>query len=133
MFARSATIPFELTRATRLLARLCLSSIFLISGMEKVLSPAATVAEIRSAGLPLPVLGLVLAASIELLCGGALAVGFRLRWTAGILAAFTIVTALVFHTSFADPNQLTHFLKNVAMAGGLLYVAATGEEIRRRS
>jgi len=42
------------------------------------------------------------------------------------MAAFTLVTALVFHSQFADQNQLIHFLKNVAIAGGLLQVAAFG-------
>jgi putative oxidoreductase len=131
MVARSTTTPFDWTRPTRLVARLCLSAIFLISGVEKVISPAATVAEIQSAGLPFAVLGFVVAASIELLCGGALAAGFRVRWTASILAAFTVLTALFFHSSFGDPNQFTHFLKNVAMAGGLLYVVAVGDDTRR--
>lgn len=130
MVAKSTAVDFDWTRPTRLVARLCLSAIFLISGVEKLMAPAATVAEIQSAGLPFPELAFVVAASIELLCGSALAAGFRVRSTASILAAFTVVTALFFHSSFGDPNQLTHFLKNVAMAGGLLYVVAIGENAR---
>jgi putative oxidoreductase len=59
-----------------------------------------------------------------LLCGVALLAGFRVRWAASILASFTVAT--VFHSNFADPNQFTHFLKNVAMTGGLLYVIVPG-------
>jgi putative oxidoreductase len=131
MVAKRTTLSLDWTRPTRLLGRLCLSAIFLISGVGKLLSPAATVAEIRSAGLPFPELGFVLALGIELLCGGALPAGFKLRWTASILAAFTLFTALFFHSSFADPNQLTHFLKNVAITGGLLHVVVIGGDADR--
>jgi putative oxidoreductase len=43
-----------------------------------------------------------------------------------VLAAYTLVAALLFHNHFADPGQMIHFLKNLAMAGGLLYVVARG-------
>jgi putative oxidoreductase len=42
------------------------------------------------------------------------------------LFTFMIPTTLIFHTNFTDQNQLIHFLKNVAMMGGLLYVAVFG-------
>jgi putative oxidoreductase len=37
-----------------------------------------------------------------------------------------IPTTLVFHTNFGDPNQVIHFLKNLSIMGGLLYVARYG-------
>ncbi len=107
------TIEWGLTAT--LVGRICLSAIFLFSGVGKALAPAATIDAIASAGLPLPSLGYALAIAIELLGGAALLAGYKLRWTAGILAAFTLATALIFHSAFADPNQLTHFLKNVAI------------------
>jgi putative oxidoreductase len=128
VISRSAIIKIDWTYATTLVARMCLSTIFLISGLGKLLSPAATIAEIQAAGLPFPELGLGLAAGIELLGGTAVLTGFKLRWAAGILAAFTVVTAIFFHSSFADPNQLMHFLKNVAIAGGLLHVTVATRE-----
>ena len=48
------------------------------------------------------------------------------RIVALVLALFSVVTALAFHTAFADQNQLIHFLKNLAMAGGLLQVVSFG-------
>jgi putative oxidoreductase len=45
---------------------------------------------------------------------------------ASVLALFALVTAFVFHSDFADQNQFIHFLKNVAVAGGLLQVVAFG-------
>jgi putative oxidoreductase len=124
IMASSGALPsFDRTRAVLIVSRLCLSAIFLISGAGKLMAPAATIAEIKSVGLPFPALAFGLAAAIELLCGAALLIGFKLRWTASILAVFAIATAVFFHSNFADPNQFTHFLKNIAIAGGLLHVA----------
>lgn len=120
MVSSSETIKSDWTLPTTVVARLCLSAIFLISGVGKLMAPAATVAAIESVGLPFAELGLAVAIAIELLCGAALAIGYKVRWAAGILAAFTVTTAIFFHSAFADPNQFTHFLKNVAMTGGLL-------------
>jgi putative oxidoreductase len=43
-----------------------------------------------------------------------------------VLAIFCVVTALIFHHALGDQNQMIHFFKNLAMAGGLLQVAAFG-------
>jgi putative oxidoreductase len=131
MISRSAVLKLKWMSSASIAGRLCLSAIFLVSGAGKLMSPQATIAEIQSAGLPLPTLGLVLATAIELLCGIALLFGFRVRWTAAILAAFTMTTAIFFHSAFADPNQFTHFLKNVAITGGLLQAVVLGDATRR--
>ena len=55
-----------------------------------------------------------------------LLVGYRTRLVALVLAAFSIITAIIFHNAFGDQNQFIHFLKNLAMAGGLLQVVAFG-------
>ena len=68
----------------------------------------------------------MLAVVVELGGGILLAVGYRTRIVSLAIAAFTLATALVFHTDFADQNQMIHFLKNIAIAGGLLQVAAFG-------
>jgi peptidoglycan/LPS O-acetylase OafA/YrhL len=70
--------------------------------------------------------GYAVAVATELLGGLALLIGFRVRWAAAILAVFCIATALSFHAHFADQNQLFHFLKNIAMAGGMLQIIAFG-------
>jgi putative oxidoreductase len=119
---------------TAWVGRLCLASIFLISGVRKLLAPGATVADIETAGLPVPWVAFAMAAGIELLCGLALVAGYRLQWSAALLAAFTMVAGLVFHQAVADENQLTHLLKNIAITGGLVHViASTGitQENRR--
>jgi putative oxidoreductase len=131
MVSNVTAIRFDWTHATAIVGRVCLSAIFLISGTGKLVSPAATVAAIESVGLPFAEFGLALAVGIELLCGAALLAGFKVRWAAGILAAFSVTTAISFHSAFADPNQFTHFLKNIAITGGLLFVIVSGRDAIR--
>jgi putative oxidoreductase len=106
--------------------RVLMSALFLASGLGKLAAPAATLATIRAAGLPLPEVSFAAAALVELLGGLLLIAGYRTRLVALALAGFAVATALTFHTALADPNQMFHFLKNVAVAGGLLQVAAFG-------
>lgn len=108
------------------IGRVLLATIFVFSGVGKLLAPAATLGYIQSSGLPLAPLAMAIAVAVELGGGIALALGIQTRLVAAVLAAFSIVTALAFHTSFGDQNQLIHLLKNVAMAGGLLQVVAFG-------
>jgi putative oxidoreductase len=109
-----------------LLGRVLIAAIFVMSGIGKVAAPAATLAYMKAAGLPFAPLGLAVAALIELGGGIALALGYRTRLVATVLAGFAIVTALVFHSALADQNQFIHFFKNVAIAGGLSQVVAFG-------
>jgi putative oxidoreductase len=117
------TTPFP---ALPLVGRILMSAIFLASGAGKLAAPAGTLAMIRTAGLPLPEVSYAAATAVELLGGLLLIAGYRARLVALALAGFSVATALTFHTAFADPNQLIHFLKNLALAGGLLQVAAFG-------
>lgn len=112
--------------STSLLARALLASLFLISGFGKLAAPAATKAYIAYAGLPLPDLAYVIAVVVEVGFGLALLAGYRTRLVAALMALFAVATALAFHDHFGDQNQFIHFLKNLAIAGGLLQVAATG-------
>lgn len=109
-----------------LVGRMLLSTIFLISGVGKVAAPAATIGYIASTGLPFPQLGLAIAVLTELGVGAALLLGYRTRVAAAWLALFCLVTPALFHSSFGDQNQFIHFLKNVAICGGLLQVASFG-------
>lgn len=108
------------------IGRVLLAAIFIFSGIGKVLAPAGTIGYIASSGLPFATLGLAAAVAIELGGGVMLALGIKTRLVAAALAAFSIVTALVFHNALGDQNQLIHFMKNIAMAGGLLQVVAFG-------
>jgi putative oxidoreductase len=117
---------FAYPEAIALLGRVLLSGIFVLSGLGKVAQPGATIAYIAATGLPLAQFAFVAAVLIELGGGIALILGYRTRLVATGLALFSLVTALAFHSALGDQNQLIHFLKNVAIAGGLLQVVAFG-------
>jgi putative oxidoreductase len=106
--------------------RAMISALFLLSGISKVTAPAMTIGYIQAAGLPLPSAAFALSALVEIGGGFALLLGFRTQITAVILFLFTLATAAFFHNHLADQNQFIHFFKNVAIAGGLLNVAAFG-------
>lgn len=61
-----------------------------------------------------------LAIALEFLGGLAVTVGFKTRYAASSLAIFSIAAAVIFYRNFADQMQMILFLKNIAMAGGLL-------------
>lgn len=114
---------------TNLLAavgRLFIALIFIVSGLGKIAAPGATQDYIAAVGLPLPMISYLLAVIVEVGGGIAILVGFQVRITGLVLAVFTLATAVLFHNNLADQNQMIHFLKNVAIAGGLLQVAAFG-------
>lgn len=106
------------------LGRTMLALIFILAGFGKIMDPAGTVGYMQSAGVP----GILLwpTIALELLGGLALAVGFKTRYAAYLLAIFSIAAAVIFHNNFADQMQMILFLKNVAIAGGLLLLATGG-------
>ena len=109
-----------------LVGRILLAAIFVISSLGKIAAPEGTQGYIASVGLPAPMLSYIAAIVIELGGGILLLVGYRTRLVAAGLAAFSIASALIFHHALGDQNQLFHFLKNLAMAGGLIQVVAYG-------
>ena len=114
------------TSVLPLVGRVLLAAIFLVSAFGKLTAPGPTQGFIASVGLPMPVLSYVAAVIIELGGGLMLLAGYRTRLAATVLAAFSVISALVFHHALGDQNQLFHFLKNLAMAGGLVQVIAFG-------
>lgn len=121
--------------ATPLLAplagRFFLSLIFIVSGLGKLTSYGATVAYMDTHGLPMAGLLFVFALLIEIAGGGLLLIGFQARLAALALIVFTIVATLFFHDfwTYAGPErtaQFGHFMKNLAMIGGLLLVIGFG-------
>lgn len=108
------------------IGRILMATIFVVSGVGKLMAPAATIGYIASSGLPFATLGLAVAVAIEVGGGAMLALGLKTRLVAGVLAAFSVVTAFAFHHAISDQNQLIHLLKNITMAGGLLQVVAFG-------
>lgn len=115
-----------MNNAIVLLARLLLAHIFLLAGFGKITDYAGTQGYMESMGVPGALLPLVIVLEI----GGSLALifGFFTRWAALALAAFSVVAALIFHRNFDEQMQMILFMKDFAMAGGmlLLYVHGPG-------
>jgi putative oxidoreductase len=114
------------TNVFAFVGRLLIAALFILGGLGKLAAPEATQGYIASVGLPAPLLGLVIAVVVEAGGGLLLLIGYRARLVSLVLAAFTLILAAIFHKSFADQNQMIHFLKNVAIVGGLLQIAAFG-------
>lgn len=114
-----------------LIGRVLIALLFVPAGFGKLTGFAGVVGYIASVGLPMPQLGALIAIVVELGLGILLLVGYKTRFTAIVLAVFTVVTAVFFHNYWAMPadkayvNQLM-FFKNIAIAGGLLAIAALG-------
>lgn len=114
-----------------LIGRILIALIFLYSGFGKIAGFAGIAGYMTSKGMPMAEF-LVLGALVCELAGGImLVVGWRVHWGALLLIVFMIPVTLLFHNFWAVDaaqyqNQLNHFLKNVAMIGGLLYVMAFG-------
>ena len=106
--------------------RLLIAALYLISGFGKIAAPAITQGYIASAGLPFPLLALLVAIVIEVGGGILLILGYQSRIVATAMAVFTVAAALGFHHNFADQNAMAHFLKNISITGGLLQIAAFG-------
>ncbi len=98
-----------------------------MSGLSKVADYSGTVGLISATKLPLPApVAYAGAVAVEIVCSAMLIVGFRTRVAAAVLALYCVATAVFFHTNFADLDNIIHFLKNVAMTGGLLQIVGFG-------
>jgi len=115
-----------------LVGRILIGLIFLVAGVRKVMGFAGAVAYLTKLGFPAAEATAVIAIIIEI--GGSilLIVGWRTRWAAWLLVLFVVVAAFAAHRfwEITDAgqyyNQMNHFLKNLSIVGGLLYVATFG-------
>jgi putative oxidoreductase len=108
-----------------LAGRILIAALFLMAGVGKLGSGfAATQGYMEAMGVP----GALLPAVIALEIGGAVLVvaGLWTRTAALALAAFTLLSALLFHADFSEQMQQIMFLKNFAIAGGFLFLALKG-------
>ena len=128
----SATIPkVRATPFLPLAGRLCLAAIFILSGAMKFMGWEETAAFMEQHHLPMVNILLPIAALAELTGGLALLFGCLTRLASLGLFLFLIPTTLIFHNfwDFAGAeaqNQMAHFLKNVAIMGGLLLIMGFG-------
>ncbi|MCH9694672.1 MAG: DoxX family protein [Gammaproteobacteria bacterium] len=117
-------MKLRIAQRTDLVARVLMATIFIVAGFGKIRSAELTHAYIESFGLPGELLWptVVFEVSVGLL----LAAGAFTRFAALLLAGFTLLSASIFHADFGDRMQLVPFLKNLAIAGGLLMIAKHG-------
>lgn len=106
------------------MGRALLALMFLLAGLNKISGYAGTQGYMESMGVPGALLPLVIL--LEVGGGLTLMLGWYTRITAYLLAGFTLVATLIFHSSLGDQTQMLFFLKNLAITGGLLLVAVHG-------
>lgn len=113
-----------MNKINQVVARVFLGHIFLLAGISKIGAYAGTQGYMEAMGVPGSLLPLVILLEI----GGGLAViaGFQTRLTAWALAAFSVVSAVIFHSNFGDQTQMIMFMNNFAIAGGFLLLAGYG-------
>jgi putative oxidoreductase len=106
------------------LGRLFISFMFVMSGISKITAYQGTQGYMEAMGVPGMLLPLVI--FTEVVLGLAVIVGFKTRIAAFGLAGFSILSAILFHANFGDQMQMTMFMKNIAIAGGFLFLVAHG-------
>lgn len=109
-----------------LAGRVLLSIMFILAGYSKLTAIAGTAGWFESLGIPAPTLAVIASGLVELVGGLALLVGFKTRLAALVLAAFTVAATLIAHLNLADQMQQLLFMKNLAVTGGFLVLAAAG-------
>jgi len=115
-----------------LIGRLLISALFIVSGIWKITHFSTTAAYMVRIGMPVGEASAVLAILVELGGGILLAVGWRLKWVAWFLVAFVLIATGFAHRFWeVDParffGEMNNFLKNLAIVGGLLILAARGK------
>lgn len=107
-----------------LVARILMPILFIVAGWGKITGYEGTQQYMQAMGVP----GALLPLTILLEFGGGIAIilGLLTRTTAIITAVFTLLTALLFHTNFAEGANSLMFMKNMTIAGGYLLLFLTG-------
>ena len=113
-----------MTNILDLVARILISALFLLNGIFKISNYDGTVGWMEGFGIP----GILIIPAIILEIVGPILIiiGYKAKIAAGLLSLFCIATAVIFHYDFSDQMQLGSFLKNIALAGGFLFIFING-------
>ena len=113
-----------MTNILDLVARILISALFLLNGVFKISNYDGTVGWMEGFGIP----GILIIPAIILEIVGPILIilGYKAKIAAGLLSLFCIATAVIFHNDFSDQMQLGSFLKNIALAGGFLFIFING-------
>ena len=104
--------------------RVLIAFMFVMSGLNKINNYGNTAGWMDAMGVPGSLLPFVIV--LEVLGGAAIMIGWQTRITAILFAAFSVMSAAIFHADFSDQNQMIHFMKNVSIAGGFLFLIVHG-------
>ena len=107
-----------------LFGRVLISALFFLNGIFKINNYEGTIGWMESFGLP----GVLIipAIALEIIGPILIVIGYKTKIAAATLSLFCFATAIIFHNDFADQVQLTAFLKNIALAGGFLFLVVNG-------
>jgi len=113
-----------MTNILDLVARILISALFLLNGVFKISNYDGTIGWMEGFGIP----GILIIPAIILELVGPILIilGYKAKIAAGLLCLFCIATAVIFHNDFSDQMQLGSFLKNIALAGGFLFIFING-------
>jgi putative oxidoreductase len=112
-----------------LIGRVLMSAIFIQAGLSKLFDVSGTIGYFEAIGLPLPSLVIWPVILIEVVGGLLILTGFYTRIAASVLALFCIAAAFTGHSNWADAMDFQAFMKDIAITGGLFYIAAAGAGI----
>jgi putative oxidoreductase len=108
------------------IGRILIGALFLIAAYNKFKGYDGTIAYFTRLGVPAASVTAPLVEFLEVVAALMLIVGYQTRLVALALGLFVVIAALFAHTNFGDGNQLNHFLKNLAIAGGCLALFCSG-------
>ena len=107
-----------------LFGRILISVLFILNGFFKINNYDDTISWMES--FDMPGVLLIPAIILEVLGPILIIIGYQTKIVAGLLSLFCIATAIIFHNDFDNQMQLTSFLKNIALAGGFLFLVVNG-------
>ena len=109
--------------------RIFISILFLIEAVKKFFNPDESMMYMSDHGVPEFLFYPSIA--FEIIIPLLLIVGYKTRIVASLLAVFVLTVTLIFHSHHIidDGMQLTIFLKNLAIIGGLLIIISNKPQI----
>lgn len=107
-----------------LVGRVLMAIIFIVAGLGKIGGIEGTQGYMEMMGVP----GVLIYPTIalEVLGGLAILIGFQTRIAAFLLAGFTVLSGLLFHFDLSNQMEMNNLMKNLAIAGGFLFLIAHG-------
>lgn len=111
------------------IARLIFAFLFLQGAYYKFPGTASFTMEVGMtghAGVPFPMIAVILAFILEVGGGIALLIGWRTRLAAFLLAGFVLILNFVFFRNISDQTTFGFFMSNFGLIAGLLYISVCG-------